>query len=143
MRALVAFIALAVAVAACQRPAEEQKQEQELPALPGMLELSVLDSVSDSNTARVDSAVDGGNAYDLAVAFHYYFHLSGSDRGYTARAIEIYDKLKAAAPDNYGTVLYDVSKDLERLNYGRMVDRHVDYLRSVSQLPEAEESVSR
>lgn len=115
-----------------------------------MLQLGVLETMDGSNDALVDSAVDAGNPHDLAVAFLYYFNISGSDQSKTARAIEIYDDLKKSEPDEYGSILYDVSQELERRNYGRMVDSQVDYLRSISSYgsyadksDDAGESVSR
>ncbi|MDE6098746.1 MAG: hypothetical protein K2G24_07645 [Muribaculaceae bacterium] len=126
------FIALMLFAGACAPTDAVQEQTGEAVAeSAGVLDLAVLDSVSDSNTARVDSALKRGNAYDMAVAFHYYFHMSATDKSMTRRAIEIYDSLKASNPDTYSAVLYQVSRDLERINYGRMVDRHVEYLRSV------------
>lgn len=119
-------------------------------SLRPMLQLSVLETMDGSNDALVDSAVDVGNPHDLAVAFLYYFNISGSDQSKTARAIEIYDDLKKSKPDEYGSILYDVSQELERRNYGRMVDSQVDYLRSISSYgssadksDDAGESVSR
>lgn len=116
-------------------------------SLKSLLQLNVLDTMDGSNDARVDSAVTAGNPHDLAVAFLYYFNISGSDQSKTARAIEIYDLLKKTAPEDYGSVLYDVSQEIERRNYGRMVDSQVDYLRSItysgSDTDGAAESVSQ
>lgn len=144
-RLLFASISASLLGACMPQHDDAAKSVAALPDMPSILTLDVLDSVSEANTHMVDSAVTAGNAYDLAVAFHYYFHMSASDKSVTRRAIEVYDSLKSKAPENYGSVLYDVSKDLERRNYGRMVDRHVEYLRSVGDYePDGNvESVSR
>lgn len=96
------------------------------------LEITILDTVNESNDRLIDSVISRGteaNERDLAIAM-IYLSRDRSKEGVT-RIIEVYDLLRKVAPDTYGEVVYDVNHEYERHNFQQILDQQINYLRAL------------